>query len=1160
MNRKDYRIYISKIRKFRFSNDLKRYIFSKLFYFENYSYQRLINGLNKNNGINDKILKSLLPGNINDLLNYQMVINENFDAISILEISNHLIKRNENKINEFLNLKKEYENYLYRCQYQQAKDVLDTIDKNICISFWSVSQRFVIEENINGLEGNKKLLDDYLKKIKNKNLNSSMIDFMSVMAEKNTSLNNYQERLERFLSKIKNSNQRLYEYYNYKLNLKYEFNYSNVPIIMQIDSQFSLIDLYETYVYIQAFDTANEKKYLKNLLSIIYNVQDNRLNNICILNGLDSEVVLKENIEYYRICDDYTRGNYQKVICNIEEYHKKHNIDFQFLIMYVKSYVYSNQIFLSDNLILTALYNIYSLNDKYNESVVVLNSFLKQYAFLEWSIKLRSFIYRKTNIECDNNLLLISFLYDKVPSPSLARFIINQEQRQIFLNKMVKFCPVTTGLYRCFLSNEQIIDNNIEEKRKSIYNALICTKSDINMSNYLLENLNSEVSKKQMYYQEKITRMLFINYMNQNNINKCISISVNGYIKNPNFIKRLPINYVINLIENTSNNSYCKLIEYPIFMYICKGKDSKEVRYAYENFLESNNIEIVTDLLNHELFSRDLLCFFLFNICTIEVLKKDVNLHINGYNSVEVRIQILRFLSQINGNHRRIYENEISDITQKIEIDNRAEQINKSRIHVEVEKIFEEIKDWLSESYDMYLNIKNFDLSVSGIDINSDSLYEEISRYTQEINELIKNEPLVSQEYILFFDIVFRIAEEFLYNANFGLESFLSSRIRHGFLKDHLITVFNEHNLISKSDDDSSKIYMHNDYLSSKVKNDNDLQQLLTIFSDFTAKIEKKINQINSEWIRIKYKKDEVGLFDFSNFRQSVGVLPIDNITDYSVFFDSVIEILWSHLDDSLKMIKNKIDCELKVFFDNELISLENNIKQFESEYPLVVSEINQKINLCKSKLSETISTFKEVFSVETNKYKDYTLNDLISTAKQINKKLFARFDEIKFSQYVEYNQSLDGAYFPFLVDILCIMINNAITHSSLDVNKLEIQINMFSPSNEDKAELMKEYHEKWKNIEAEEDLLVIQVKNNMNCTDLEKLKLAIESTFDNLNKPEVVKKYAQKEGGSGLYKIYQRLKFNIPSPYIIMYQIDQESFEIEIVIGLLNIISKEVR
>ena len=1158
MNRKDYRIYISNIRKRRFNNDLKRYIFSKLFYFEDYSYKRLTNGLN-NNGVSDKISKSLFPANLNELLNYQIIINQNFDVISILKMSKHLIKQNKIKINEFLNLKKEYENYLYRSQFQQAKKTLDTIDKSICISFWSVFQRFVIEENISGLEGNKRLLDDYLKKIKNQNLNSSLIDFVSVLAEKNTSLNNYQERLERFLGKIKNSNQLLYVYFNYKLNLKYELGYEDVSTIMQIDSQLSLIDLYETYVYVLTFDTAKEKKYFKTLSSIIYEMEDNRLNNINIINGFVNEEAVNVHSEYYGICDAYTKGSYRKVITDIEEYHKVNKIDFQLIIMYVKAHVYNNQIISSDDPFLIALYNIYSLNDKYSESVMVLNSFLKQYAFLEWGMKLRSFIYRKNNVECDNNLLLISFLYDEVPSPSLARFIIHQEKKESFLNKMAEFCPITTGLYKCILSNVQIVDKSIDENRKSLYNALVYTKSNINMSNNLLEDLSNKLSNEQMYYQEKISRMLFVNYLNQKNISKCISISVNGYIKNPIFIKRLPINQVISLIENTTDNKYCNLIEYPIFMYICKSKDSKEVRYAYENFLESNNIEVVTDLLRPNRFQKELLCFLLFNICTIQVLKKDVNLHINGQKPEDVRVQILKFLSQFDNNHRKLYESEISDITQKIEINNRAEQINKSRIHVEVEKIYEEIKDWLSESYDMYLNIKNFDLSVNSIDINSESLYEEFSRYTHEINELIKNEPLVSQEYILFFDIVSRIAEEFLYNSNFGLESFLSSRIRHGFLKDHLITVFNEYNLISKSDDDNSKSYMHNDYLFSKVIKDKDLQKLLSIFSSFTWKIEKKINQINSEWIRIKYKKGDVGLFDFSNFRQRVSVLPIDNITDYSVFFDTVINLLWSHVDTSLRVIKNKIDSELKVFFDDELILLENNIKQFEFGYPSVVSELNQKINLCKIKLSETISTFKEVFSVETNKYKDYTLNDLISTAKQINKKLFARFDEIVFSQNVQYEQNLNGAYFPFLVDIICIMINNAITHSGFDVDKLKIQINMFKASSEDKVELKKVCGEKWSNIESEDDLLVIEVINNLNCTDIEKLKSGIKSTFDNLNKPEVVKKYAQKEGGSGLYKIYQRLKFNIPSPHIIMYQIDEDSFEIELIIGLSSIISKEV-
>lgn len=1151
MNRKDHRKFIAYVKKNMFDNELKRYIFSKIYYFNDYSYKRLINGLSNNKGLFYKIEKAVIPTNLNDLLNYQVVVSDLFDITSIFEVTMLLLTKYKNKINSFLELKKVYEDFIYRCEYLKAKNMLDKIDREVCISFWSISQRFIVEESLNGLEGNKKLLDEYLSKIKNKNINSTIIDFFSILAEKNTSLNNYQERLERFLLKIKNTKS-LYCYFGYKFNTKYEFEYSDVAVIMQIESQLSIIDMYEAIVSMLSFDASSERKFVDLVPMLSNNITDNRIRNISVIEGLEYEI--GENPQYNEIMDSYTKGEYENVIGAIENYHLYYHMDFQLVIMYVKSHVYLSRQINNSNMLINALYNIYSMNDKYTESTMIISSLLKQYMFLEWGIKLKAFIFRKNNVDNDKKLMLMSFICDDVLSPSISRFIIQEEKRAFYLEQMIKRCPVTAELYKSIINETEIQRKDVERNRKLFYNALIIQSSNVIYSNRLLEELSDQLLSNQLYYEEKISRMLFVNYLKLNNISKCMTICVGLYIKNTNIIKRLPLDQVIEKMNVISDESYYKLIEYPIFVYIYRTKDNNDIRYAYQNFLDAHSINLVTDIIHLSIFKFDLLVFFLYHICTIEVLKKDVNIHINRLKPEDVRIRILRHLCEVDVQHRRVYENEISEITQKIEINNRAEQINKSRIHVEVEKIFDEIKSWLSESYDMYLRIKNFDLSVNGVDINSDSISVEFDRYTQEINDLIRNEPLVSQEYILFSDIVTKIAEEFLYNSNFGLESFLSSRIRHGFLKDHLIKVFNEHGLISKSEEDESKQYMYNDFLSERISNDNILKEFLSVFSDFTARIERKINEINSEWIRIRYKKDEVGLFDFTSFKNSVSLFLAENITDYSVLFDMVIELLWSIVNNSLKKIKAKIDNELKLFFEDALIQLENNVKKYEREYPELVSEINQKINLCKSKIVETICEFKEVFNVETNKYKDYTLYDLISTAKQINRQLFARFDEIEFVQNVKCEKMMKGTYFPFLVDIICIMINNAINHSGLDIGKLKININMFTATDEIKHALSEECGEKWDNIQNEDELLVIEVINNLKCDDLEKLRNNIGSTFDNLNKPEVVKKYAQKEGGSGLYKIYQRLKYNIPSPYVIIYKIDENQFCITLVIGMNSI------
>ena len=1150
---------ISVIKRNKCTNSIKRFVFNNIFNPDEMSYCRLVKGLSSSKSLTDKFLSYILPHK-DELLNYDVVLRDDVNEKGLISFVSYIINNRKNLINEFVRLKKKYENYLYREDYISAKETLNTIDENICFSMWSCSQRFILEEQMGGLESNKQLLYDYLNVSKNKTVISAILDFMSTLAEKNTSYYTFQDKISKLLSTLE-KRKKLHNYFSYKFDLEYAFSYGDLSSVMQMEFQFSIIDVYEAYVSFAIFDSINDKRFIDIIAESVSAINDNRLQNTMILSNYNQELIDVHNKDYYCIYDLYTKGDYVSTIELINNYHDKHYYDFQLVILFVKSHIYLNMKVESNSLLIKSIYNVYSLNEQCDESINTLNMYIKEFAFVDWGKKIKALIKRKTSFENDNNLIAASYLYDTIASPNFVR-ILPDKYVMTFINDIKKVCPNSARLFECYLKNEEIIGNEIDEKRRLIYNVLIKNKKgDLNTATVLLETQIDKMLDEDAYYSEKIVRLLFVNYLSNNSVSKYVALCVKAYMKNKNYIKRLPIAYALKILDESQKRDIFRLIEYPIFIDIAKKNDNNEIKMAYENFLEENNIYDVLDITKDKRFSEEYVRYFLTNICTLDVLKKDVNIFRSGISYTEIRIRILRNLIENDNNRRKIYENEIAEIMKKIEIDNRAEQINKSRIYVDVDKIYTEIKQWLSEYYDMYINVKNFATAVDGIDVNSDSFIEDLSRVANELNERMKKEPLLSQEYILVNNMISRITEEFLFNPIFGLESFLSSRIRHGYLKDQLITVFVEHGLISKTINDDSGKYLINEFLSSTTKTDDELECFLPAFSDFTNKIEKKINEINTNWIRIKYHRGEVGLFDFSNFVRNTQLISLDNITDYRMFYNSVVEVLWEYVKKSLEIIKSLIEGSLKKYFEEALFTLEKEIEMLEKEYPETVSQIKQKINLCKSVLPDTINKFKEVFQVQGNKCKDFTLNDLVSTCKQINKSLFAKYDEITFEDMIDFKDCLDGMYFPYLVDIICILINNAINHSGYDGEKLKIEIKMFKLPENIKKEIIDGCKAKYSEAEKiEDDLLCISVKNNLNNVDIDEKQKDVESIFNNLYNPEVIKKYAQKEGGSGVYKIYQRLKYNMHSPYIITFDIKEGEFEFNIFLGLSKLLSRKER
>ena len=151
-----------------------------------------------------------------------------------------------------------------------------------------------------------------------------------------------------------------------------------------------------------------------------------------------------------------------------------------------------------------------------------------------------------------------------------------------------------------------------------------------------------------------------------------------------------------------------------------------------------------------------------------------------------------------------------------------------------------------------------------------------------------------------------------------------------------------------------------------------------------------------------------------------------------------------------------------------------------------------------------------------------------------------------------------NGENFPYFVDILNIMINNALEHSGIS-NYSELSLDIDIKKIEDMTilcELKKEFEKKRIKVQKL-DFLEMSVSNTLGQNiDIEKLEEKISTIFKNTQNYEAVKKYSQSEGGTGLYKLYKTIQYNINTPYTIMYNIEKNKFCISIVFGIMNIMA----
>lgn len=1127
---------------------------------------KIINAIKKDKVLEKKFKNIFLPKRISEICKYRIIFNSDMNIIASIKLVLCLIDINSEKINLYLNLKQKYEKKLFLNKYVEAYEIINKIENDVCISIWSCSQRMLLEEFLHGLEGNKKLLSYYIQQSRDNLIIKVLLEFYSYCSERNMGFINYEDKINKFIQSIEDEVVR--DYFDFKLNFNREREI-NINSILQFDSQISIVDMYNSLIeilqelsYKDSF--IHEYEWIRNYLS---KINDLRIENIDIRYSYFKESKLSDyfinNKEVYSILELYTIGDYCLAIKRIEEYLIHNSTNFQIVSLLIKSYLNSNKVFETEIQIYKDIYNLYAMNSSIDDSINNLYGYIKLYNGTSWKVKIQSLLKRKLLVPeiVNEKQIYMSYINDLILTPSFVKFVLDKSE---FLKRIKIFCNRTASLYEYINGFSDNLNSDIEERRKNFYHAIKDLRDD--RFTECIERLcliKEDVCNTDFYNLERVLSNLVIAYLDSGMVYESLKLAVDSYFLNPHMIRRFDLKKIYESIYTTDNDRIKRDINYPIFVYITDKNDYKKQRIAYSNYLDYNNITTIEDILTNNC-NEDIrkVIFFLYKICVQHLLKRDIRLSPKPSQADEVRIKILRLLIDIDSINRKIYYDEINTITMKRSIKDRAKQINQSRIYVDVENIKIENRSILIENFEKYMEIKKFEDKVTSIDVNSNEYLEYLNNIISEMNNRITTDVNYTQEVIVLKDLISKITEEFLYNEKYGLNTFLSSRIRHGYCRSQLTTIFNDYSLMLKSVNDNSKDYLINEYWEAKEKNSSsDFELFKSYLAEFTLKIENKVGEIKNEWIRIKFRPYEKGIFDYCDIINYSLIIDNDDIRDFDTLFDNIIEILWSKTNSNLSILRQKINTELKTYFINALLALEEKVSTLQKEsLDQYIQEALSNINLCKVKIENVIKEFSEVFYKRDILYRDFTMQDLISTCLDISKKLNSSFDKVNLIKDISVQNIFKGESFSYFVDIFNILINNSLEHSNYDdLSKLNLAIIITSNIDKEMINCLKEAL-KNKGIELKsKEFMYIIVRNSLEQgTDSQLIKEKIEKSFSDFTDNEALKKYTQTEGGSGLFKLNKTLQYNIEAPFSIFYKITNEYCELSILMGIDKLIVEE--
>ena len=1082
--------------------------FYKLKY--NYDYSDIcyiVDNLGENDkNVVDYIYGNSIPGSITELGDSKVLYGESNDAFE-KEINWSLlaIRKYCEELQIFINEKTKYEKALVIGDYKKANDILDAIEKEVCFSLWGIEQRFILIEIEKGLKENTKYLNDINKQNK-KWFIKRFSHFFSLKAEKELSVNQYNISLARLLFRyIASENQVDLHYYNFKLNFLELEEQTLLPDFLAIEGYHSIIDKYISLIRILQLAVLENHKDKKEFLdSRIYylskKVNDFNIDKLRLLVNTSFEFDFKtqsNDIKALNALDCYTNGEYEKVVDFLEKYLLESPLTIELYEIYLKALILLgkplNPIGLDinsfQNRILKALYGILlrdetmpeCLNEvrkiAFNISSIYSISFYLMNFYKEEVEGKKTFKHQSGINTSFLNPIFIQLLNDTNRSNNLSFEFVNSTSLKYILQQ-------STGTLN------SIENSKLTGYRKKILKAYYYQKNELyDNAIEIWEDLINENSIKN-FQKEKILQNLFICWEELTQFDRCIDLYVDSYFENPLLVSNIKVDRTKKKIKSAKYKNVSHTINLPLFYKLTNAEDY-DVHTAYECYLLAQDCFTPTELIDINGNSNDKkTIYFLGNICILDIFKHSPFIT-SSKQKYHERIFVCKHLAKVHNILENEYNEEIERLTKRLIIQKGMQEIDESKIYVNQTGIIEtELKNINSifKRFKMIGELKS-EKDISILSLYSDKMFSYKLSDENDGNEFSKD-----PQFDIYKDIFYFLRDKFLF-SNYGLQQYLSARIRHGVLLGEIRPEFENLNLITEKEKGIESYKDNPNWKLFTIQlNEEGNIKFQEILSYFSANIDNLINEeILSKSLQIKVEDNNPdGWLDynFDDFTLQLFYLNHQKIESVEEFSNAIFEELWSRTELNLLTIKAKVNGDIKDKFFELLLKLEQGLINVFASIP---EQLENNINEARVNIENKLIKIANWFSITESNISDFQIEKIVDVSLEYNKNITA-------IKEINCNCFLKGIYYPSLVDLVRIFMDNATKHAGFDEENVKFYVL----------------------IEENKESLNIQFRNPLAPSiNIEELKSKICSFTLDLNK-------SMKEKGSGFHKAMRIVKSDL--------------------------------
>lgn len=957
-----------------------------------------------------------------------------FSSVSFLreiEWAKSLIIFYSKKLNDFVNLKNSIETAVFNSNFCIAENLFEELKHEFGVSYWWITHNLANLQLSGGIEAQKKFAIELKKSFSSRSINEFIIHNISVRIEPSVTPARFVTQMHDEIDEFPFSE-------GWKEIIKYHTiggwptEHTKAIHVLRYSATESIVDLYEAFIYLAKVysvktEVSKEKQLLITALqSVNEEIKDDRLSSLifALSNGEKGNVRLynieeEGSIEQNSISEI---GTYiQKAIVkdnpsNISNYSDK-------ILQHVSSILARDEH--TDNSI--------SEIDKAAVSfpgfdiISALKALLAKELSLipEQENSILNSITEKEQVVLNNDFMY-SFSSIIESHPILIKYFPSSLSKAISSYKLKNN---TTRRLSATWESDNISPYRFQQYERSLENLSLALKNGDHSS--ILNDIEYLSNSNVAFYRTSALRIKLYYLLKNNYITECIETATTEFINNESIRHVIPLREIADKIDKKlmQNFGLDPSIVILLDMY------SRYIDRAYINLLQrSIRIFLINSKILRPSRLKDTIqipsinkfVYFLRYCCLPEALHS-ITTYDSTTDLLEERINILNWLIELDPKNIDEYQIEIVNRTRRIVLEARRANVEQSKIELNLEGFLREADKEIKESYERYLAYNYVEIPTA--------VDENISKpITHSSGPLLPNAVPKNEASQLFQSMVKDLLKIFIGDRYFGLDGFLSTRIRHNVLESELRSPLVASSLATSRN--AEGLYNFNEYWLGDLAITDPVvaTNIDSTLSDFLFKYDSLWQEINNDWVRVAVDDQDTGLIrlvlDYSQLGKVEELIKTHKPL-FHEFAKTIFQVFSNVLELSLTNIRQQINDVAKPKALDLINELESKLQDNGHSSLILINTVRDLRGSVSRAFDRVITWFKPSYEITAEPLPfDHVVQIAVEIAKHFNPKFLANTNLADSADI-----HIHGGLVTMYTDIFLLLFDNAMSRAGINDN-----------------------------------------------------------------------------------------------------------------------------